>query len=226
MELLSRNLAKAQLRMKTLADNHRREVSYEVDSWVYVKLQPYRQISLTGVKYNKLHKRYYCPYRIVARIGPVAYKLELPSNAKIHNVFHCSLLKPHAGPAPTSIVELPPDSVENHPVVTPLTILDSRTVTVDGLPQQQVLVQWTGLPPEETSWENWKELHKLYNLEDKVGFEGVDIDANTRNEGVTNTSNTNGPVAVNTKDQPITSNMRPQRLKKAPGKLKDHILYK
>lgn len=86
LDLLKKNLTKAQAHMKSVADNKRREVQFEVDSWVYVKLQPYRQISLSGVKYNKLHKRYYGPFRVVARIGPVAYKLELPSNSKVRDV--------------------------------------------------------------------------------------------------------------------------------------------
>lgn len=94
-DLLHRNLAKARARMKSIANNKRKEVNYEVDSLVYVKLQPYCQVSLTGVKYNKLNKRYCGPFRIIEQIGHVAYKLELPSNSKVHNVFHCSLLKPH-----------------------------------------------------------------------------------------------------------------------------------
>ena len=171
LAILRNNLTKAQERMKTLADNHRRDVSFEVKSYVHVKLQPCRQSSVSGVKYNKLQKRYYGPFHILERIGEVAYKLELPSYSKIHNVFHCSLLKPYLGPIPADAPFLPKDSTDNHPIVTPLAILNSRIISVNGQQMQQVLVQWNGLPPEDTTWENWQDLQIGYNLEDKVNFE-------------------------------------------------------
>ena len=90
LEMLKKNLEKAQLRMKSIADGKRRELHFDVVNWVHVKLQPYRQGSLSAAKFNKLNKHFYGPFRISARVGPVAYKLELPSHAKIHDVFHCS----------------------------------------------------------------------------------------------------------------------------------------
>lgn len=42
-----------------------------------------------------------------------------------------------------------------------------------------VLVQWHGLAPEDTSWEDWDSLRAAYNLEDEVGFPGEGIDSNT-----------------------------------------------
>jgi hypothetical protein len=153
LELLRKNLLKAQQVMKHNADAHRREVNYDVGTWVYVKLQPYRQTSLTGTKYNKLSKRFYGPFRIIERVGKVAYKLELPSYSKIHNVFHCSVLKPHIGSIPTVVDDLPNDAVDNHPLVSPLAILATREELIDGKMQVQVLVQWAGLSPYDTSWE-------------------------------------------------------------------------
>jgi hypothetical protein len=78
LALLRKNLSKAQARMKLAVDKHRREVEFPVGAWAYVKLQPYRQISVTGQKYHKLSKRFYGPYLILAKIGVVAYKLALP----------------------------------------------------------------------------------------------------------------------------------------------------
>lgn len=98
MSLLCKNLANAQAKMKEYADKNRREVNLDVGSCVYVKLQPHRQVSLSGAKYHKLSRRFHGPFFVTARIGPVAYKLALPSYSKIHNVFHCSLLKLHEGP--------------------------------------------------------------------------------------------------------------------------------
>lgn len=75
LELLQRNLTKAQIRMKNIADGKRKDISYEVDYFVHVKLQPYWLSSLSGVKYNKQGKRYYGPYKVIERLGPVAHKL-------------------------------------------------------------------------------------------------------------------------------------------------------
>ncbi|WVZ16528.1 hypothetical protein V8G54_009510 [Vigna mungo] len=166
LSLLRRNLLKAQSRMKKQADSKRREVVFEEGTWVYLKLQPYKQVSISGHKYHKLAKR----------IGPVAYRLELPSSSKIHNVFHCSMLKHHEGPIPTQFDLLLPDSVDSSPLITPLAVLDLKTVPIDGTSTRMALVQWHGLSPDDTSWEKWDKLKLIYDLEDKVLVEGEGID--------------------------------------------------
>ncbi|PNX92763.1 Ty3/gypsy retrotransposon protein [Trifolium pratense] len=206
--LLQRKLLKAQETMKFYADQKRRELSYAVGDFVYVKLRPYRQQSLTGSTYSKLSKRFYGPYKIVERIGPVAYKLELPPQSKIHPVFHCSLLKQHRGPLTAAPDDLPPSNVDNQPVIQPLAILDSRTDHNINPPQRQVLVQWLGLLPEDATWEDWNTLNSNFHLEDKVNFPAGSDDTIALHNNTTSHDTTMG---------------LPKRIIKRPIHLEDYV---
>ena len=84
-------------------------------------------------------------------------------------MFHCCLLKPFQFQSTTIDpgLELPALLEDNQP----LTILDTKWEQTASGRQLPVLVQWTGLLPEDTSWEKWENLKKDYNLEDKVVLE-------------------------------------------------------
>ena len=86
-----------QNRMKTQADKHRSEREFQVGDSVYLRLVPYRMKSLADHSYHKLLPKFYGPYEIMERLGPVVYKLKLPTGCKIHPVFHVSCLKKHLG---------------------------------------------------------------------------------------------------------------------------------
>ncbi|KAL8273036.1 hypothetical protein Esti_003089 [Eimeria stiedai] len=75
---------------KAFADSSRRPLEFSVGDLVWVST-PY--IAARGCP--KCQQRHIGPYRILERIGPAAYKLQLPPSMLIHPVFHVSLLSAH-----------------------------------------------------------------------------------------------------------------------------------
>ena len=68
----------AQNHMKQQVDQHCSERSFEIGDWVFLRLQPYKQISRKKAKKdNKLSPKHYGPYKVLQNIGTMAYKLEL-----------------------------------------------------------------------------------------------------------------------------------------------------
>ena len=125
---LKLHLQKAQQHMKKYAVERRKPLQLAIGDMVLVKLQPYRQHSVSLRKNQKLSLRYFGPFPVIDKIGEVAYKLLLPSSAKIHPIFHCSQLKvckcDHVHP----YVPLPINHSEVGLVLQPEAILQSRVV--------------------------------------------------------------------------------------------------
>ena len=93
VKLIRDRLKVAQCRQKSYADTKRKEVAYEVGDRAYLHVSPLRGVKQFGVK-GKLAPRFVGPYRVLERIGEVAYKLELPEGLSgVHDVFHISQLK-------------------------------------------------------------------------------------------------------------------------------------
>ncbi|KAL0356109.1 UNVERIFIED_CONTAM: Transposon Ty3-I Gag-Pol polyprotein [Sesamum radiatum] len=84
------HLSRARQRMKSQADKHRQDCHFTMGDWVLLRLQSYCQHSIHRWTSEKLSRRFYGPFRIVHRIGPVAYELDLPDSSQIHPVFHIS----------------------------------------------------------------------------------------------------------------------------------------
>ena len=73
--------------MKQQADRHRRAVDISVGSYVWLSTSHLKlPVSLS----RKLAQKFVGPFRVVAAIGPVAFRLELPAEWRIHDVFHSS----------------------------------------------------------------------------------------------------------------------------------------
>jgi len=211
---IRKKLVKAQEQMKKYADNKCREIHYNPGDWVLLRLRPRRQTSAKGslTSSGKLAKRYYGPFQVIERVGEVAYRLQLPAEEKIHSVFHCSCLKPfHRSPEQVDTSPLPQQFVGDQPMVTPLAILDYRRSPVD-VNTWQVLVQWTGLSPDETTWEDWNQLREDYHLEDKVVLQGPrdDRPAETSKKETSATSSNTG---VQKEEKSKRKIMRPSYLR-------------
>ena len=65
---------------------------------MFLKLQPYRQQSIVVKRNPKLAFKFYGPFQVIQKISFVAYRLQLLAGAKMHIVFHESLLKKKLGP--------------------------------------------------------------------------------------------------------------------------------
>ncbi|PKA55413.1 hypothetical protein AXF42_Ash006615 [Apostasia shenzhenica] len=143
IKLLKHHLLQAMNRMKMQADKHRKERQFEVGDLIYVKLQPYRQDSVSHRTSHKLAPKYFGPFEILAKVGTVAYKLKLPDDAKIHSVFHVSILKKSISNHP--IEEVIPSELTTLGQVKaePVAILKQQTVLRKRRFLEQVLIQWS-----------------------------------------------------------------------------------
>ena len=164
----------AQQRMKFSYDANHREVSFEVGDWVWLKPHPYRQLTIAKRSSNKLSPKYFGLFKVLEKVGVVAYKLALPSESRIHDVFHVSLLKKFTGEAPGSITPLP--SLHDGRIIpVPRTILRTRL----NRGEQELLVHWEGSSEENATWEELTTLRDAYlelELADKLPLEeGSDV---------------------------------------------------
>ena len=146
--ILEENLSRAQARMKHFANQHRQDnPEYQVGDLVMVSTRNMR----TRQACKKLAANRIGPFRIIKRVNNVAFKVELPEQLRVHNVFHVSLLEPYnVNQIPNRVTTPPPpvivDGYEEHEVDS---VLDSRV----HYRRLQYLVKWSGLPLEQSTWE-------------------------------------------------------------------------
>jgi hypothetical protein len=90
IKMVRENMKIAQSRQRSYADTRRRELSFEVGDFVYLKVSSIRGVRRFGVK-GKLAPRYVGLYQILAKHAEVAYQLSLPEGLSVvYDVFHVS----------------------------------------------------------------------------------------------------------------------------------------
>jgi hypothetical protein len=140
-----------------------------------LKLQPYRQQSVFRRAHQKLANKFFGPFQVIGEVGSVAYRLALPEESKVHNVFHVSLLKKKAGDVSNISTTLPPFSEDTGPIIEPLHILNYRYVKKGTKFFTEALVQWKHLALEDATWEDMEQLQQQFssiNLADKANLQG------------------------------------------------------
>jgi hypothetical protein len=157
------NLKAVQSRQRSYAYTRRRELSFEVGDYVYLKVSPIRGTKRLGVK-GKLAPRYIGLYQIKARHAEVAYQLNLPENLfVVHDVFHVSQLK--------KCLRVPEEQLpmEDLEVQEDLTYIEKPTQileTADRVTWRNTIrmckVKWGHHSEEEATWEREDDLRAKY----------------------------------------------------------------
>ena len=164
-------------RMKQTTDKKRWDVEFQAGNMVLLKLHPCGQQTAFKRVHQKLASKFYDPWplSIEKKIENVAYQLQLPARAKIHLVFHVSLLKKYVRDPPQVNLELPPITDEGVVSVEPEKILDTRWIKQGEKFIEESLVKWKRLPTEDATWEATALLHNQFpslDLEDKYPLGG------------------------------------------------------
>lgn len=154
-------LLRAQNRMKQIADGKRTEKEFLVGDMVFLKLHPFRQRSLQQTRTHKLSPRYAGPFRISEKVGPAAYRLQLPPEAKIHDIIHISLLKRKIGAGDNSVL-LPEALTQPEEILFPEAILARTVKKLQNQPCTMWLIKWRGLSDADATWEPMLEIQQRF----------------------------------------------------------------
>jgi hypothetical protein len=139
--------------MKQQADQGRSERQFVEGDQVFLRLQPYKKTSLKAEQCQKLAPKFYGPYTVLKRVGQVTYQLALPSQSKLHPIFHVSCLKKVIGTRcqlQTNLLEL---AEEGSIWLQPEAVLDQRERHLRQRTIKEVLVQWKDMTPVDATWE-------------------------------------------------------------------------
>ena len=160
---IQNRMAAARDRQKSYADKRRKPLEFQVGDRVLLKVSPWKGVVHFG-KRNKLNPRYVGPFVILERIGPVAYRLDLPEELRgVHNVFHVSNLKKCLSDE-TLVVPLEDIQIDDqlHFVEEPVEILDQGVKKLKRSKIRIVKVRWNSKRGPEFTWEREDQMKLKY----------------------------------------------------------------
>ncbi|GJZ72078.1 putative reverse transcriptase domain-containing protein [Tanacetum coccineum] len=157
---IKQRIQAARDRQKSYADLKRKPMEFQVGDRVMLKVSPWKGVVRFG-KRGKLNPRYVGPFKVLAKVGAVAYKLELPQElSRVHSTFHVSNLKKCYSDEPLAV---PLDGLhiddKLHFIEEPIEIMDQEVKRLKQSRIPIVKVRWNF---REFTWERKDLFQKKY----------------------------------------------------------------
>ncbi|GKF14188.1 hypothetical protein Tco_0055650, partial [Tanacetum coccineum] len=156
-------LQAARDRQKSYANIRRKPLEFQVGDKVMLKVSPWKGV-IRFDKRGKLNPRYIRPFKILAKVGTVAYRLELPKKLSlVHSTFHVSNLKKCLSDKPFAI---PLDEIHVDDKLNfneePIEVMDREVKRLKQSCIPIVKVHWNSRRGPEYTWEREDQMQKKY----------------------------------------------------------------
>ncbi|GKB79910.1 putative reverse transcriptase domain-containing protein [Tanacetum coccineum] len=160
---IKKRIQAARDRQKSLADRNHKPVEFQVGYMVMLKMSPWKWVIRFG-KQGKLNPRYIGPFKVIAKVGTVSYRLELPNQiSHVHSTFHVSNLKKCYADEPLAI------SLDEIQIDDKLNFIEELVEIIDREVKQLkqsripiVKVRWNSRRGPEFTWEHEDQMKKKY----------------------------------------------------------------
>ncbi|GJU32611.1 putative reverse transcriptase domain-containing protein [Tanacetum coccineum] len=150
-------------RQKSYANLKCKSMEFQVRDRVMLKVSPWKGVVHFG-KRGKLNPKYVGPFKVVAKVRAVAYKLKLPQElSRVHNTFHVSNLKKCYA---DELLVVPLDGLhiddKLHFIEEPVEIMDREVKRLKQSRIPIIKVRWNSRRGPEFTWEREDQFQKKY----------------------------------------------------------------